>query len=111
MSYQIIPLTLQATDNIVCPHCQHAIIDWSSEPYLQPCEHVLFIAMDIGFEYISDAFELSMRRSVDELHDHDDQVNILDELKAATYPEFIITQSDLGVSGYSRYIGLTVVDQ
>lgn len=108
MTYQLMQLDVRATDNIICPHCAQNVIDWSNEQYIQPCEHVLFIAMDIGFEYITDDFEATMHRGVDELHANDDQVNILDELKSADYPEFIITQSDLGVAGYSRYIGFTV---
>lgn len=110
MSYQFVKLDIQATDNIACPYCEQNIIDWSHEQYIQPCEHVLFIAMDIGFEYITDDFEATMRRHVDELHEQDDQVNILDELKSASYPNFLITQSDLGIDGYSRYIGLTLPD-
>ncbi|WOE31881.1 MULTISPECIES: hypothetical protein [unclassified Acinetobacter] len=105
MSCQVIKLDIQATDDVVCPHCKHRVIDWSNEQYIQPCQHVLFIAMDIGFEYITDEFETTMSRCVDELHEHDDQVVILDELKASTYPDFLILQSDLGVQGYSRYSG------
>lgn len=104
---QIRQLDILATDNIACPYCAHNVIDWSKEQYIQPCEHALFIAMDIGFEYITDDFENTMRRGVDELHANDDLVNILDEIKASTYPAFIVTQSDLGVEGYSRYIGFT----
>lgn len=108
MAYQLIQLTIQATDNIGCPHCQQQVIDWTEEQYIQPCEHTLFVAMDIGFEYITDEFESTMRRDVDDLHANDDQVNMLDELKAANYDHYMIYQSDLGVEGYSRYIGFTV---
>ena len=107
MSYQLVQLEIQATDNIQCPHCQQQVIDWAEEQYVQPCEHTLFIAMDIGFEYITDEFEQSMRRTVDDLHANDDQVNVFAELAAAAYPEFMIYQSDLGIEGYSRYIGFT----
>ena len=107
MSYQLVQLEIQATDNIQCPHCQQQVIDWAEEQYVQPCEHTLFIAMDIGFEYITDEFEQSMRRTVDDLHANDDQVNVFAELAAATYLEFMIYQSDLGIEGYSRYIGFT----
>ncbi|ALH96241.1 hypothetical protein [Acinetobacter equi] len=105
MAFQIIKLDLQAIDDIACPYCQHVVVDWLNEQYIQPCEHVLFIAMDIGFEYITDEFECTMRRSVDDLHANDDTVNMLDEIKSANYSDFIVTQSDLGVEGYSRYIG------
>ncbi|WP_374665591.1 hypothetical protein [Acinetobacter sp.] len=107
MTYQLVQLEIQATDNIQCPHCQQHVIDWAEEQYVQPCEHVLFIAMDIGFEYITDEFEQSMRRTVDDLHANDDQVNIFAELAAASYPEFMIYKSDLGGEGYSRYVGFT----
>ena len=107
MSYQLIELDIQATDNIQCPHCQQHVINWAEGQYIQPCEHVLFIAMDIGFEYMTDEFEHSMPRSVDDLHANDDQVNIFAELVASQYPEYRIYQSVLGVEGYSRYIGFT----
>ena len=107
MAYQLIQLAIQATDNIACPHCQQQVIDWTEEQYVQPCEHTLFIAMDIGFEYITDEFETTMRRNVDDLHANDDQVIMLDELKAAAFDHYVIYQSDLGIEGYSRYIGFT----
>lgn len=107
MAYQLVQLEIQATDNIQCPHCQQQVINWAEEQYIQPCEHTLFIAMDIGFEYITDEFEQTMRRTVDDLHANDDQVNIFAELVASQYPEYQIYQSALGVEGYSRYIGFT----
>ncbi|OTG82496.1 hypothetical protein B9T31_14455 [Acinetobacter sp. ANC 4558] len=109
MTYQFIQLDVKATDNIACPHCGQDVVDWSDEQYIQPCEHVLFIAMDIGFEYMTDIFEQTMARGVDDLHANDDTVLMLEEIKAATYPEFIITASDLGIQGYSRYIGFAIV--
>ena len=107
MPYQLVELDIQATDNIACPHCHQDIINWQEEQYVQPCEHTLFIAMDIGFEYITDEFEQTMQHTVDDFHANDDQVNMFAELTTSTYPEFIILKSDLGVEGYSRYIGLT----
>ena len=107
MAYQLVQLEIQATENIQCPHCQQQVINWAEEQYIQPCEHTLFIAMDIGFEYITDEFEQTMRRTVDDLHANDDQVNIFAELVASQYPEYRIYQSVLGVEGYSRYIGFT----
>ena len=107
MAYQLVQLEIQATDNIQCPHCQQQVINWAEEQYIQPCEHTLFIAMDIGFEYITDEFEQTMRRTVDDLHANDDQVNIFAELVASQYPEYRIYQSVLGVEGYSSYIGFT----
>ena len=62
MLYQLVELDIQATDNIACPHCHQDIINWQEEQYVQPCEHTLFIAMDIGFEYITDEFEQTMRK-------------------------------------------------
>lgn len=109
MPYQLVELDIQATDNIACPHCQQQIINWAEEQYVQPCQHTLFIAMDIGFEYITDEFEQTMQKTVDELHDNDDQVNIFSELTVSHYPNYLILKSDLGVEGYSRYIGLTAI--
>ena len=107
MAYQIIPLSISAVDNIACPHCQQNVIDWIQEQYIQPCEHTLFIAMDIGFEYITDDFEQTMQRSVDDLHAHDDQVHMFAEITQSTYPNYLIFKSDLGAQGYFRYIGFT----
>lgn len=107
MPYQLVELDIQATDNITCLHCQQQIINWQEEQYVQPCEHTLFIAMDIGFEYMTDEFEHSMPRSVDDLHVNDDQVNMLDEITQATYSNYLIYKSDLGIDGYFRYVGFT----
>ena len=57
MSYQLIntlPIQLKI---LSCPYCQQAVLDWEQEQYIQPCDHTLFIAMDLGFEYIADRFE------------------------------------------------------
>ena len=109
MAYQLIQTDITATDNIVCPHCQQAVVDWSEEQYVQPCEHVLFIAMDLGFEYISDEFEQSLSRSVDEIHAHDDQLNMFEELTQTSYPNYLIYRSDLGAQNLSRYVGFIQV--
>lgn len=107
MPFQLITLE-NYQENVTCPHCQHAVIDWNEEQYIQPCEHTLFIAMDLGFEYISDEFERTMQRSVDEIHAHDDQgLNILSELTYSEYPNYLIYKASLGIEGYSRYIGFT----
>ena len=59
MSFQIIEVQTPH-ENLLCPSCQHAVLNWEEEQYIQPCEHTLFIAMDLGFEYISDEFESTM---------------------------------------------------
>jgi hypothetical protein len=108
MPFQLITLE-NSQENVTCPHCRHPVIDWNEEQYLQPCEHTLFIAMDLGFEYISDVFEQTMQRSVDEIHQHDDQgLNIFNELSQSTYADYIIFKTSLGVVGAQeiyRYIG------
>ncbi|MEZ7922434.1 MAG: hypothetical protein QMB80_03520 [Acinetobacter towneri] len=108
MPYQLIELNTPATENLLCPHCQHAVIDWAEEQYIQPCEHTLFVAMDLGFEYASDVFEQSMPRSVDDIHAHDDQLDMWQELTSSSYPQYLIYKTDLGVQGLSRYVGFTV---
>ena len=107
MTYQLIQLSIHATDNISCPHCQQNVINWAEEQYVQPCEHTLFIAMDVGFEYMTDEFEQTMARSVDDLHAHDDQVNMFAEITQSTYLNYLIVKSDLGIEGYFRYVGFT----
>lgn len=110
MPFQLITLE-NSQENVTCPHCQHAVIDWNEEQYLQPCIHTLFIAMDLGFEYISDEFEATMHRSVDEIHAHDDQgLNIFNELSESNYPDYLIYKTSLGVVGdqdFYRYIGFS----
>ncbi|KAF1027668.1 MAG: hypothetical protein GAK29_00479 [Acinetobacter bereziniae] len=110
MPFQLITLE-NSQENVTCPHCTYPVIDWNEEQYLQPCEHTLFIAMDLGFEYISDAFEQTMQRSVDEIHQHDDQgLNIYKELTQSTYADYIIYKTSLGSVGSQeiyRYIGFS----
>lgn len=108
MSFQLIELE-NFQENVTCPHCKQAVVDWSQEQYIQPCEHNLFIAMDLGFEFITDAFESTMQRSVDEIHLHDEQgINIFQEVTESTYPDYLIYKADLGVENMYRYIGFTV---
>lgn len=104
MSFQIIDIQ-NPEENLHCPNCQHAVLDWNEEQYIQPCEHTLFIAMDLGFEYISDEFEVTMQMSVDDIHANDDITNVFDEIKKSSYSKFMILKADLGVEGYYRYIG------
>ena len=48
-----------------------------------------------------------MQRSVDDVHAHDIQINILEDLKQATYSDYVVYQSDLGAADMSRYIGIS----
>lgn len=107
MPYQLIELNTPATENLLCPHCKHAVINWAEEQYIQPCEHTLFVAMDLGFEFVADVFEQSMLRSVDDIHAHDDQLDMWLELTSSQYPQYLIYKTDLGVQDLSRYIGFT----
>jgi hypothetical protein len=106
MAFQLIELQ-NNQENVSCPFCQHAVLDWEQEQYIQPCEHTLFIAMDLGFEFISDEFESSMQRTVDEIHADDENSNVFDEITQSTYPEFTIYKADLGVEGMYRYLGFS----
>ncbi|EXS28545.1 hypothetical protein [Acinetobacter sp. 742879] len=106
MHYQLIELN-DASANIECPFCKQAIIDWAQEQYIQPCEHTLFIAMDLlGFEFIADRFEECMDQNVDELHE-DPNMNIFEALTTTTYENLIILKSDLGVENLFRYVGVS----
>lgn len=91
--------------NISCPYCQQNVIDWSQEQYVQPCEHTLFIAMDLGFEFISDEFESTMQRTVDEIHADDENSNVFEEISKSSFPEFVVVKADLGVEHMYRYLG------
>ena len=106
MSSQIIEVQTPH-ENLLCPSCQHAVLNWEEEQYIQPCEHTLFIAMDLGFEYISDEFESTMQKTVDEIHANDENTQVFSEIQASTYPSFLIYKADLGVDGYYRYTGFS----
>ncbi|MBJ9955766.1 hypothetical protein [Acinetobacter courvalinii] len=105
MSYQLIHIA-DATQNITCPFCQHAVLDWEQEQYIQPCEHTLFMAMDLGFEFIADRFDEVLSQSVDEIHE-DPNMNIFATVSQANYPEMQIFKADLGVEGMFRYVGFS----
>lgn len=105
MSYQLINIA-DATQNIACPYCRHAVLDWQQEQYIQPCEHTLFMAMDLGFEFIADRFDEVLLQSVDEIHE-DPNMNIFATISQANYPEMQIYKADLGVEGLFRYVGFS----
>jgi hypothetical protein len=107
MTYQLIQLD-DPMQNVSCPYCQQHIIDWQQEQYIQPCQHTLFIAMDLGFEFIADHFEAKMSRTVDIIHE-DPEMNIFQEITATDWPDLIVYKADLGVEGLYRYIGLSQV--
>jgi len=105
MSYQLLEMN-DASLNILCPHCQHAVVDWSEEQYVQPCEHTLFIAMSLGFEFVADRFEARMTQSVDELHEHP-QLDIFQILTETPFEDMTIIKSDLGMENMYRYTGFS----
>jgi len=105
MSYQLVELE-NAAVNILCPICKLAVVDWTQEQYVQPCEHTLFIAMDLGFEFVADRFEESMTQNVDELHENPD-MNIFEAITTTPYKNLTILKADLGVDGLFRYIGIS----
>ena len=106
MSYQLINV-IDATQNIACPYCHQAVLDWEQEQYIQPCEHTLFMAMDLGFEFIADRFEEVLAQSVDEIHE-DPSMNIYKTITQANYPNLQIYKADLGVEGMFRYVGFSL---
>lgn len=104
MSHQEISPIFAADANVSCPHCQHAVIDWQQEQYVQPCEHTAFIAMDFGFEYAADAFEAVLPVTIDELHESP-QLDIPALLQRIGALKLIILKAELGLEGMYRYIG------
>ncbi|MHA3981986.1 hypothetical protein [Acinetobacter venetianus] len=105
MSFQLIEVA-DATVNILCPYCHHAVLDWNQEQYIQPCEHTLFMAMDLGFEFIADRFEEVLPQSVDEIHE-DPNMNVFACVSQANYSDMQIFKADLGVEGMYRYVGFS----
>lgn len=106
MTYQLINV-IDASQNIACPYCHQAVLDWEQEQYVQPCEHTLFMAMDLGFEFIADRFEEVLAQSVDEIHE-DPSMNIYKTITQANYPNLQIYKADLGVEGMFRYVGFSL---
>ena len=106
MTYQLINV-IDATQNIACPYCHQAVLDWEQEQYVQPCEHTLFMAMDLGFEFIADRFEEVLAQSVDEIHE-DPSMNIYKTIIQVNYPNLQIYKADLGVEGMFRYVGFSL---
>nr|WP_174506006.1 hypothetical protein [Acinetobacter sp. Marseille-Q1620] len=104
MPFQLIQLENNQA-NVSCPFCHTDIIDWSQEQYVQPCEHTLFVAMDLGFEYISDVFEASLPRTVDEIHD-DPEMDMFAEISKSSITDFQVFRMDLGVKDMYRYVGV-----
>lgn len=92
-----------ADENISCPRCQQLVIDWSQEQYIQPCPHTALIALDLGFEYISDEFEHYLPYSVDEIHDK--EMNIKEIIQQIDIKKLEMFKMELGFENYYRYIG------
>ncbi|MEB3752809.1 hypothetical protein [Acinetobacter sp. MD2(2019)] len=103
MIKQIIELSVEH-NNVACPMCQHDILDWQQEQYLQPCEHTAFIALDLGFEYIADFFEQHLPHTVDEIHDQ--ELNIFEQINASQGINLTVFKQDLGAHNLCRYIGV-----
>ena len=105
MSYHLIEVT-DASANVHCPHCQQAVVNLANEEYIQPCKHTLFIALNIGFEYVADRFEKLLPKSVDELHEDLEQ-DIFKIVSAVNINDMTIVKSDLGVMDMFRYTGFS----
>ena len=91
-----------ATASINCPVCEHTVLDWAQEQYIQPCQHTQFIALDLGFEYILDDFEDCLPNQVDVIHDQ--ELSVWDNLKDVIQ-DLEVYQMPIGVLEYNRYIG------
>ncbi|WP_445116038.1 hypothetical protein [Acinetobacter sp. WZC-1] len=106
MSFQLIQLENNQA-NVTCPYCHQDVLDWNQEQYIQPCTHTLFIAIDLGFEYISHVYEATMQRSVDDIHANDDNIDVFHEISSADYADYVVYSSALGVADLQRYVGLS----
>ncbi|SDB87668.1 hypothetical protein [Acinetobacter boissieri] len=106
MSYHVIDLEQQTQPNIICPSCQHCVLDWAKTQYIQPCEHTAFIALDLGFEYVADDFEQTLAVSVDEIHHQ--ELNVWQHIQGSSLASLTIYMMSLGVADYKRYVGFTL---
>ena len=91
-------------DDFQCPFCHEYIIQAQTIWYENNCPHLLFVALDLGFEYISIEFEQSLPFLVDELHTQD-QIDILQSVSESSIAQFELIQIPLGVANLSRYLG------
>lgn len=88
---------------IICPFCNKKVVDLpqDSEADIKPCEHMLFVATDYGFEYCSPQFlshmgvthkgDLLVDGGIDECTSN---VTLLGSIKYASYipaPSFMGT--------------------
>lgn len=105
MNYQLIEIQGEQT-NLACPYCQHVVLNWEEEQYVQPCEHTAFVAMDLGFEYIADQFERCLPHSVDDIHTH--EMNVFEEITHTQVEQLFIYKMELGVADLYRYVGITL---
>lgn len=105
MPQHLIDLEQETQPTVICPRCQHCVLDWSQEQYVQPCEHTAFIALDLGFEYIADEFELTLPVSADEIHAQ--ELNVWQQIQHTSVTGLTVYKMSLGVGDYKRYVGFT----
>ena len=59
---EIQKIVLEAGEPILCPICNHCVLDEKSEePSLSTCSHTIFIATDEGIEYKTSLFENNLK--------------------------------------------------
>lgn len=103
MPFQLQVISKPAID-FQCPFCRDDIIQAQCIRHEHDCPHLLFVALDLGFEYISTEFEQSLPFSVDELHAQD-HIDILQSVSKSSIAKFELIQIPLGVANLSRYLG------
>lgn len=103
MHYQLIEFGNVHPD-IMCPFCRQTVVHQHLVMAEQLCSHVLFVAMDLGFEFVSHSFEASLPLSIDDLHAQDNP-DIWGSLLQSNLTDVQLIKSPLGVANLYHYLG------
>jgi hypothetical protein len=113
---EIEKIVLEAGEPILCPICNHCVLDENSEePSLSRCSHTIFIASDEDIEYKSSLFENNLKElginiESDEWKESDESWESLAE--KLTIKGLILISSYVGPpSFFGAYFGFAPVNQ
>lgn len=98
-------LAVRCPPKIHCPHCGNCVFD-ASGPQVTPCDHTLFVATDVGFEFCSELFNGAMGlRAADthKLHGEDSFDKYTDRVQVPNAIKFALFSRAL--DGLGVYVG------
>ena len=95
--------------NFDCPFCRQTVLSQHAVAAENLCQHLLFVALDLGFEFVSDRFEHSLSLSIDQLHEQE-PFDFLQSLESSSLQRVRIYQMPLGVANLYHYLGFLGLD-